>query len=146
MWMAYDTRERRYVALKILTSAKRRHTYRESDAINERLQGRRKSNLVTYYKMFELPTGKRSYIHRVLVLPLMGSNLDQTCLEMPTSTYTHYRMSTAWQLLLSLKDLHKAKIVHRGKPKPFSHLPQKIGANAFERSKPKSRNVGNKEP
>jgi serine/threonine protein kinase len=97
VWMAHDTGERKYVALKILTSAKCEHTHGESNVINERLQGRRKSNLVTYHKTFELPAGKRSHVNRVLVLPLMGPNLDQTCLEMPTSTHMHYRMSAAWQ-------------------------------------------------
>jgi serine/threonine protein kinase len=123
VWMAHDTKERKYVALKILTAAERGHTHGESDTINEHLQRQRKPNLVTYHKTFALPAGKKSHVHRVLVLPLMGPNLDQTCLEMPTSTHMHYRMSAAWQLLLNLKDLHKAKVVHRGKPKPFSHLP-----------------------
>ncbi|KAK0107083.1 hypothetical protein ONS95_003792 [Cadophora gregata] len=114
VWMAHDTRERKYVALKILTSSRTGHTHGESDAINECLQGERKSNLVTYHSMFELPAGKNLHVHRVLVLPLLGPNLDQTCSEMPMSTHMHYRMSAAWQLLVCLKDLHEAKIVHRG--------------------------------
>jgi hypothetical protein len=67
------------VALKILTSVKRGHTHGESDMINERLQGKRKSNLITYHEMLELPSGKRSHIHRVLVFPLMVPNLDPEC-------------------------------------------------------------------
>lgn len=98
-----------------------RHTHGESDVINEHLQSRRKSNLVTYHRMFELPASNISYVHRVLVLPLMGPNLDQTCSEMPTSTHMSHRMSAAWQFLLSLKE-YEAKIVYRGKLKPFSHF------------------------
>lgn len=120
VWMAHDTRERKYVALKILTSAMRGHRHGESDAINEHLQGQRKSNLVTYHEAFVLLAGKGLHVHRVLVFPVKGPSLDDTCgLGMPTSTHMHYRISAAWQLLLSLKDLHKAKVVHRGKPKPF---------------------------
>jgi serine/threonine protein kinase len=105
VWMAHDTRERKYMALKILTSAKPQHGHRngESDAINERLQARRKSNLATYHEMFVLPAGKRTHLHRVLVLPLMGPDLDQTCLKMPTSTHIHYRMSATWAVAIEFE-------------------------------------------
>jgi hypothetical protein len=120
VWMAYDMKEGKDVALKILTQGKDgEKEYFAQDDIIRRVRDR--SNLVTFHATFQL-RGRNNDLYRVLVLPLMGPNLEMTRLEMPVSTHMSFRMSAARQLLVALKGLHDAGIVHQGKPKPFYYL------------------------
>jgi hypothetical protein len=47
VWLSQDTKEKIYIALKILTPAEREHTHGESNTINECLQHQGTPNLVS---------------------------------------------------------------------------------------------------
>jgi serine/threonine protein kinase len=115
--MVYDMQEKKDVALKILTSG--RDGDREIFAQNEIIRrAHDRSNLVIYHSTFQL-RGPNNDLHGVLVLPLIGPNLQSTLYKIPLSSHMHVRMSAARQLLLALKSLHDAGIVHSGESKPL---------------------------
>lgn len=68
------------------------------------------SNLVTYQAGFCHP-GRGSSCHIVFVFPVRGPSLETVCAQLPLE----FRVPAARFLLLSLKGLHDAGIVHRGK-------------------------------
>ena len=108
VWMAHDLQTKRDVALKIMTSgAGEDHEYRMQREVITFVQDT--SRLVMYQDTFLLRGNQCD--HWVLVLPLRGQpliSLGKAKRPIPT------RMSTARQLLESLKHLHGAGIIHRG--------------------------------
>lgn len=109
VWMAYDLRDKKDVALKVMASGDSgEHEYQMQDGILRSVQDT--SHLVLRLDTFVLPNPKNS--HRVLVLPLMGPVCDGLYMrKLPMST----RMFAAYQLLKALESLHKGGIVHCGK-------------------------------
>lgn len=112
VWMAHDVQLRKNVALKIMIPGEKGEY--EYQMQNEILQTvRDTSNLVTHQGSFLLP-GHGSNHHRVLVLPLLSPSLGYRAIQLPVAT----RISAAKQLLVALKSLHDAGLVHRGTPHP----------------------------
>ncbi|RDL30146.1 uncharacterized protein BP5553_10424 [Venustampulla echinocandica] len=107
VWMAHDIHEKRDVALKILISGQD-GSYEQlmQNKIIQAVQDT--SHLITYQATFYLP-GHEGTQHQVLVFPLRGPNLVTCLREKSLAT----RMSAARQLLVALKGLHDARIVHR---------------------------------
>lgn len=108
VWMAEHILEKRTVALKILESgeAGEREYLIQGEIINTVQDVRR---LVLYQSSFQL-MGNAGKLHRVFVFPMRGPDLRVCLAERPMSA----RMSAGRQLLVALKGLHDAGIVHRG--------------------------------
>jgi serine/threonine protein kinase len=122
--MAHDMQEKKDVALKMLVPGEPGE--REYIAQNKILGCvQERSHLVTYLDTFHVK-GVLETEHRVLVLPLIGPNLEHVLdIEkdrsgLSVSTFTTMCMSAAKQLLVALKDLHEGGIVHGGKAQLFS--------------------------
>jgi hypothetical protein len=129
VWMAYDMQEKKDVALKILTSG--RDGDRVIFAQNEIIRrAHDRSNLVIYHSTFQL-RGPNNNLHGVLGLPLIGPNLQSNRYKMPLSSHMPMRMSAARQLLLALKSLHDAGIVHSGGSKTLL-FPSKGSADTWK--------------
>lgn len=111
VWMAYDLQDKKDVALKVMASGDSgEHEYQMQDEIRRSVHDT--SHLVLPLETFLLPAPENS--HRVLVLPLMGPQLDgHNLFKKKYSMST--RMSAAQQLLKAVESLHKGGIVHRGK-------------------------------
>ena len=113
VWMAHDLVEKKDVAIKVMA----RGSYGDHEIfIQDEILRTVKdtSHLVTYQMTFILPGLGQ---HRAMVLPLRGPCLDTLAVKKMTMAT---RMSAAKQLLETLKDLHDAGIVHRGRLAIFS--------------------------
>lgn len=108
VWMAYDIHDRMSVALKIMTPGEAaEREFSVQDELRRALRDTRHFLLYTNAFLLDGPGMK----YRVLVLPLQGPCLRGHVLRARVMT----RMSAAKQLLQSLKSLHDAGFVHRGK-------------------------------
>jgi hypothetical protein len=109
VWLAHDIQQNKAVALKVAISGQQgEHERAMQDEIIRTV--RDTSNLVTYRDVFCYP-GQRGDYHTVFVFPLRGPNLDTACFYLQLK----FRVPVAMSLLLALKSLHDAGIVHRGK-------------------------------
>jgi serine/threonine protein kinase len=109
VWLAHDTHENKAVALKVVVSGARGEDERaiQDDIIRA---VRDTSNLVIYRAVFH-HLGRRGDRYIVFVFPVRGPSLDTACFRLPPT----FRVPAAKSLLLALKSLHSAGIVHRGK-------------------------------
>lgn len=110
VWLAWDSRDEKHVALKILIPPK---TFEEDERHTQRKiiqEVPDKSRLLTYLSTFTLK-GANSSQYPVLVLPLCGPNLPS---HMSTVSMRD-RMTAAKSLLIALENLHQGGFVHRGK-------------------------------
>jgi len=108
VWMANDVHENKAVALKILVSGKDGETEFLAQRKIKRLVGYA-PHILTYSDVFDVP-GLGTDHHHILVMPLLGPNLDTHFREASMTA----RMSAAKQLLVALDTVHKAGMVHRG--------------------------------
>ncbi|KAI8944767.1 kinase-like domain-containing protein [Xylaria longipes] len=107
VWMAHDIQNDKAVALKTLVSGKDGEAEFLAQSTVCRIVGSA-PHIVTYRSTFEV-SGRGSGRHHVLVMPLLGPNLETRLREASMAA----RMSAARQLLIALKTLHQAGIVHR---------------------------------
>ncbi|KAF3482360.1 protein kinase domain-containing protein [Arthroderma uncinatum] len=107
VWMAYDIKNKKNVALKIMTAGDSgEHEHRALEEIKKAVKNT--TGLVISQSAFFL-RGRNSN-HRVFVFPLLGPCLDALVgREIPMAS----RMSAAKQLLEALANLHEGGIVHR---------------------------------
>lgn len=109
VWLAHDIQQNKAMALKVAISGQEgEHERAMQDEIIRTV--RDTSNLVTYRAVFRYP-GQRGDYHTVFVFPLRGPNLEAACFNL----LPKFRVPAAMSLLLALKSLHDAGIVHRGK-------------------------------
>jgi serine/threonine protein kinase len=109
VWLAHDSQTNKAVALKVTISGQQGDYERQIQ--NEIIQTVPDiSSLVIYQAVFYHP-GHRGNYHVVFVFPLRGPNLDTCCFNLTPE----FRVPAAKSLLLALKSLHDAGIVHRGK-------------------------------
>ena len=109
--MAYGLQDKKDVALKVMASGdSEEHEYQMQEEIRQSVHDT--SHHVLLLEIFLHPAPENS--HRVLVLPLMGPQLDgHNLFKKKYSMST--RMSAALQLLKAVGSLRKGGIVHRGK-------------------------------
>lgn len=107
VWMAHDIQKNRDVALKIMVSGE--DAEYELSIQNKIIQTVQDTSRLLTYKDTFLIRGYHGY-HRVMVFPVRGPSLGSCLREMSLAA----RMSAARQLLIALKCLHDAEIVHRG--------------------------------
>lgn len=108
VWMAHDLQKEKSVALKILVSGKDGETeFLAQHKVKQVL--RSAPYIVTFCETFQVPEAGEDQ-HHVLVMRLLGPNLDIP-FRKPSIVD---RMSAARQLLVALKAIHDAGIVHRG--------------------------------
>ncbi|CAG7922029.1 unnamed protein product [Penicillium olsonii] len=109
VWMAFDLRDKRDVALKVMALGKwGDNETRIQDEIIKSVQNT--SRLVVYTATFFLHRDDESS-HRVLVFPMKGPSICTLALK---RTSMASRMSAARQLLETVANLHEAGIIHRG--------------------------------
>jgi serine/threonine protein kinase len=116
VWMARDLHNQKDVALKIVMSgidgySSGEYEYSMHNLIKERVMDT--SSLVLYLSTFYVE-GNYGATHRVFVLPLCGPSFQVTCKLNGGLKEIRNHMPAARQLLLALKSLHDAGIVHRG--------------------------------
>ncbi len=110
VWIAQDLRHNKLVALKIGISGNEQ----ELDIQKEILRTvKDTSHCLTYLDAFPLIGANGTYY--VMVFPVRGPNIRDCLQELPRKT----RMRAAKQLLVALKSLHDADIVHCGEDAPF---------------------------
>ncbi|CAG8385856.1 unnamed protein product [Penicillium salamii] len=108
VWMAFDLRDKKNVALKVMAPGKwADNEIQIQDEIIQQVQDT--SGLVIYTETFLLLRDDGRY-HRVMVLPLKGPSI---CTRSLKRTPMAARMSAARQLLVALANLHEAGILHR---------------------------------
>lgn len=116
VWMAYDSETKSSVALKISTAGEigDNELYIQDEI---RMTVSDTTNIMTYQDTFVLPG--QTGLHRALVLPLRGPDMNNYPTEMPIRNC----MSAARQLLVALANFHNAGFVHGGKfvAKTFLH-------------------------
>lgn len=124
VWLAHDTHENKPVALKIMVpGGKGEHEYHRQKEIIQKVHDI--SGFVTYQSFFCL-AGHGGNKHMVLVFPVRGPSLHY-CMRWGKWGTVACRVPAAKQLLLSLKGLHDAGIIHRGRstlPDPSFAFPQ----------------------
>jgi serine/threonine protein kinase len=109
VWLAHDIYENKAVALKVVVPGERGgYEHAIQDVIKRNV--RDISRLVVYEALFYHP-GREGRHHPVFVFPVRGPSLDTTCSRLPPK----FRVPAARSLLLALKSLHDAGVVHRGK-------------------------------
>ena len=109
VWLAHDVQENKAVALKVSVSGQRgEYELAMQNVIIQTV--RDTSNLVTYQAVFSL-RGRQGSQHTVFVFPVRGPSLDTICSRIPPT----FRVPAAKHLLMGLKNLHNAGIVHRGR-------------------------------
>jgi serine/threonine protein kinase len=109
VWLAHDIHANKAVALKVVVSGERaEHERAIQDDIKRNV--RDASNLVIYQALFYYP-GREGRYYAVFVFPVRGPSLDAACSRLPPK----FRVPAARSLLLALKSLHDAGIIHRGK-------------------------------
>ena len=106
VWMAHDIQKNRDVALKIMVSGE--NAEYELSMQNKIIQTVQDTSRLLTYKDTFLIRGYRGN-HRVMVIPVRGPSLGSCLRGMSLAA----RMSAARQLLIALKCLHDAGIVHR---------------------------------
>lgn len=112
VWLAHDSHENKPVALKIMVpGAKGEREYHKQTEIIQKVNNI--SGLVIYQSMFYL-TGHGGNKHMVLVFPVRGPSLYY-CMRRGIWGPVARRVLAAKQLLISLKGLHDAGIIHRGR-------------------------------
>ncbi|CAG8948005.1 unnamed protein product [Penicillium salamii] len=108
VWMAFDLRDKRNVALKVMAPGKwADNEIQIQDEIIQQVQDT--SRLVIYTETFLLLRDDGCY-HRVMVFPMKGPSI---CTRSLKRTPMAARMSAARQLLVSVANLHEAGILHR---------------------------------
>ncbi|KAJ6151353.1 hypothetical protein N7470_007947 [Penicillium chermesinum] len=110
VWMAFDLKDKKNVALKVMALGKwGDNEIRIQDEIIKTV--RDTSRLVIYEATFSLFIDDKS-CYRVLVFPMKGPSICTLTLKsIPMAS----RMSAARQLLETVAALHEAGIIHRGK-------------------------------
>ncbi|KAH9909598.1 kinase domain-containing protein [Xylariomycetidae sp. FL2044] len=110
VWLARDQVQEKYVALKIMIPDWRQEEHEKymHEQIMQRAAPDAPGSLVTYVDHFQF-LNLRGQWHAVLVLPVRGPSLMQTrALRLPKAL----RVSAAKTLLLAVKRLHDAGIIH----------------------------------
>lgn len=111
VWMAFDLRDKKNVALKVMALGNwGDNETRIQNEIMKTVQDT--SRLVIYTTTFLLPRDDNTSYHRVLVFPIKGPSICTLTLK---RTPVASRMSAARQLLETVANLHAAGIMHRGK-------------------------------
>ncbi|WEW57531.1 hypothetical protein PRK78_002998 [Emydomyces testavorans] len=106
VWMAYDLKSEKYVALKVMIEEHGEYEYHMQKVICDTVKDT--SHLLTYIDAFILSGDGKN--HRVLVFPLLGPcHAWYNVKEKSMAT----RMSAARQLLQALESLHDSDIVHQ---------------------------------
>ena len=110
VWLARNLSTDRLVALKVMSSGWRgEHERQMNKEIFQRVAQNISSHFIIAQAAFSIP-GCKGNRHGVLVFPWRGPSVQAICLQLPAS----FRVRAAEHLLISLKHLHAAGIIHSG--------------------------------